>query len=207
VRREKKEEQCAARAVNQTLFEQVFGICMTGGFLYRYNCMTVAVTSKGCNDVYTLHKDKLPASAQVCITPFLTYQKVEGWPVSNRRTAICWGHYCAWQELVTSHAFVRSIFDKVNRIRVQAETTKKKLAEAEAVLPIWGGDLHSVTVSGRYIEASPEYRGYSADHFMTRLKITMTHHHSNRQWECRIRCRDDVCYLWERGESKVTLWP
>jgi hypothetical protein len=118
-----------AADAQQTPFEQAFALVLTGGFLYRYDCIEVASTSKGCHDVYRLHKDNLPASAEVDIDQTLYCINVpDGWMDTQRA-------------LLTSHAFVKTVFDKVHRIRVQQHLTKKARTEAEAALPLWGVDV------------------------------------------------------------------
>jgi hypothetical protein len=121
----RRQSRSETRRGDRTLLEQALAVCMTGGYLYRYECMKVACLSHGCHDLYQECKDNFPACTEVFIH---VLERPYFW-VSDQTKA-----------LVTSHAFLHTVFDKINRLRVQSQATPKKCAEAKAALPLWGVD-------------------------------------------------------------------
>jgi hypothetical protein len=63
----RRQTRSQTRREHRTLLEQALAVCMTGGYLYRYECMKVACLSHGCHDLYQECQDNFPAGAEVFI--------------------------------------------------------------------------------------------------------------------------------------------
>jgi hypothetical protein len=124
------------RAISQTPLEQALSLVIAGGFLYRYDCLAIATVSKSCNDIWQEEKETFPEWANVEV---ISFEDNRGKAESNSVNFS--------QELLTSHVFLRQVFDKVNSLRVAGQPTKKKRSQAEAELLQWGEDFRYARVS------------------------------------------------------------
>jgi hypothetical protein len=137
----RRQTRSQTRREHRALLEQALAVCMTGGYLYRYECMKVACLSHGCHDLYQECKDNVPAGAEVSIRVMEQYASV--WASDQTKA------------LFTSPAVLRTIFDKINRLRVQSQTTPETRAAAKAAMPLWGVDAQVAVILGFRVTESP----------------------------------------------------
>jgi hypothetical protein len=123
-----EQKQLQRQSLPPTLFERILPILLHGGYLYRFECMALACTSLGCNDSWNKNKNKLPSGTNLFVTEFC---KSSRWVRDNNLSF----------ELVVSEEFLRHVFDQVNRINVASRPSKRKRAQAQAGLPVWGKDI------------------------------------------------------------------
>jgi hypothetical protein len=120
-------------------FEEALSLVITNGFLYRYDCLSIASTSTGCNDVWKENKQDFPEWANVEIH----FEDTVGRNSPDRSMSLC----NVSQELLTSHAFLRQVFDKASTLNVEETSTSgKKRAQAEPALLKWGVDIQVAKV-------------------------------------------------------------
>jgi hypothetical protein len=136
-KRPAKEQSSRERGLTpaQTPFEAALSLVLASGFLYRYECMSCAMANTTCRDIWKEKEAHFPEYANVEVHWTRTPEFKVGLPewMAERDIGI---------EVLTSHAFLGQVFDRLNHLHVEAKaTTPKKRAEAEASLLEWGKDI------------------------------------------------------------------
>jgi hypothetical protein len=107
------------------LIEQVLKLVISEGFLYRYDCRSLGATCRRWWGVWQETQDVLPDWASLQVLKLTNLSRG------------C-DPYPAWvtdADLLTSHAFLRKVFDEIRALKVAAKPSKKKRAQAQAELP------------------------------------------------------------------------
>ena len=121
------------RAKQQTPFEQVLGLVILQGYLYKHECLKVASTSRGSFDVWKDVEDKLPEENLVEITVSVDRTKPHSVPF--------WYERDGKMGIVKTPEFVRNAFDTINALNVRAKKTPNERNKAQAKLLRWGIDI------------------------------------------------------------------
>jgi hypothetical protein len=165
----RRQTRSQTRREHRTLLAQALAVCMTGGYLYRYECMKVACLSHGCHDLYQDCQDNFPAGAEV----FIHVGYASFWASDQTKA------------LFTSPAVLRTIFDKINHLHVQSQATPKKCAAAKAALPLWGVDAQRAVILGF------EWSGVGVPMVMLRFTRSQFPHEQEMSghtvWRCILR--------------------
>jgi len=149
LQRARVEEQ--ERAIKQTPFEKILSIVVSNGFLYRFQCLnSIPCISKGCNDVW---KDLKRMNAIPEKAVEVEFSEFSGskffWNEEYERVSpstMLPPSYRVTKRLITSQAFLKNLFEKINDLKVRSRPSKKKRAEALSALPKWGEDIQIVKV-------------------------------------------------------------
>jgi hypothetical protein len=103
--------------------ELALRLIISEGYLYRYDCRSVAAACRRWNHVWQEIKDDLPDWASIEVLPLEQPSPPPAWMKEPA--------------LLTSHKFLRRIFEQVRDLKVAAKPSKKKRAKAKDELPKW----------------------------------------------------------------------
>jgi len=135
--RQRKQEPCDRIDDNATALRFT-----CSGFLYQFECIKAAKACTQWSYLWEEAEPHFPECARVQVT-------VENISAHCQRDIMpTWVLQQAGltKEVLGSNAFVRQIFDKLNILRADAKKTKGQRAKFVAALPVWGKDIHHVTV-------------------------------------------------------------
>jgi len=140
--RQRKHEQ--ERAIGLMTTPQLCALpaVFRSGFLYQFECIKAAKACTQWSYLWEEAEPHFPECARVQVT-------VENISAHCQRDIMpTWVLQQAGltKEILGSNAFVRQIFDKLNILRADAKKTKGQRAKFVAALPVWGKDIHHVTV-------------------------------------------------------------
>ena len=124
-------------ALMATPFLRALPLLVGSGFLYKWECRAVALTSKKCRAIVAEVHDTIPAQCQVEIECNMKHENDEEiWP----RWVLARG----LQHEIPTQEFSRAIFQKLCDLKVAAESTERKKQKVRDGLPKWGVDFLKV---------------------------------------------------------------
>lgn len=120
----------ATRRRKERLGAQALEIVFPCGYLYQYECMATAATCKTWCAAWKQVEEQLPESALI---ELLTFHQID----QNNPTP-AWASRVGVQNRRVTHQWLHTLFDKLNRVRVQADP--------QAFVPQWGIDVQVAMV-------------------------------------------------------------
>ena len=101
--------------------------------------MVVACANKECNATWKENRHKLPCGTNLVSTSYTV--------VGCEKEEATWLYdYNLDQQLLTSEAFLRQVYDTVNNLNVASRPTKKLRKEAQAQVLGWGEEIQTSSV-------------------------------------------------------------
>ena len=145
--------------------ELALRLIVSEGYLYRYDCRSLAATCRRWNNLWQESKENLPDRAYIEVLPLEQPTPAPAWMKDPA--------------LLTSHKFLRKIFDQVRELKVAAKPTKKKRAIAQQEVPKWEDyEVAIITI----IESSRPRRRITGPAIGYHIDLGMKRHviHGNR---------------------------
>ena len=174
---------------------QVMSIVLSSGFLCLDQCLDAAAT---CKDMYRIWKgveDGFPEDSLVEIS-------VEDISGRNEDVPDFIHHNDFLNTIKSSPTFVRRVFDKVNKVRVESKKGRAEKKKALAKCKVWGKDVRSVQV--QYWGANRYNRGGIMIHFRQTRRIHGNYAYRGQDVETfRLDCDFN---LWTVTTMRPSTW-